>query len=56
MWVVERSDSQHRSSWATRRDAEHYIGVLGVKMPLAHFRFDIVLSNGEHITASMMPG
>lgn len=55
MWVVQRSDSQHRSSWATRRDAKHYIGCLGAAMRLPNCCFDITLANGEHITASMMP-
>lgn len=56
MWVVERSDCKHHSAWATRRDAEGYIGALGLKLPIARYRFDVTLDTGEHITASMMPG
>lgn len=56
MWVVQRSDSGHHSSWATRGDAKHYIGSLGVTVPIARYHFDIRLADGEHITVSMMPG
>ena len=55
MWAVQRSDSRHSSSWATRGDARHYIGSLGVTARIARCRFDVRLANGDHITASMMP-
>jgi hypothetical protein len=54
MWVVERSDSQHRSAWATGRDAKHYISCLGLVSPIAPYIFDVWLSSGKHITASMV--
>lgn len=54
MWVVQRSDSEHRTSWASRRDAKHYIGCLGATRPIARCRFDVTLAGGEHITASIM--
>ena len=54
MWVVERSDSGHRSAWATGRDAKHYIRCLGMVSPIAPYTFDVCLSSGEHIVASMI--
>ena len=53
MWMVQRSDCAHRSSWATGRDAKHYISCLGVVSPIGPYVFDVSLSSGEHITALM---
>lgn len=54
MWVVERSDSVHRSEWATGRDAKHYIRCLGMASRVAPYTFDVRLMSGEHIVAAMI--
>lgn len=54
MWIVERSDSNHRSAWATGRDAKHYIRCLGLANRVAPYTFDVCLSSGEHIVASLI--
>lgn len=54
MWVVERSDSSHRSMWTTRRDAKHYISYLGPVARMGPSIFDIQLPTGSHITASIV--
>jgi hypothetical protein len=54
MWVVQRSDGGHRTSWASGRDAKRYISCLGVVAKIAPYKFDVSLPTGEHVTASMM--
>ncbi len=54
MWIVERSDSSHRSTWATGHDAKHYIRCLGMVSPISPYMFDVCLSSGDHIVASMI--
>jgi hypothetical protein len=54
MWLVERSDSGHRSSWATGQDAKHYIACLGRVVPIAPFTFEVWLPTGGRITAAMI--
>jgi hypothetical protein len=51
MWIVERSDSRHCSTRATRRDARHYLTYLGMTVQTAPGVFDIHLPPGNHVTA-----
>ena len=53
MWVVERSDTGHCTSWATGRDAKHYIACLGTVAPVAPYLFDVWLDSGVRIRAAM---
>jgi hypothetical protein len=54
MWVVQRSDIDHRSRWATGRDAKRYIGCLGRVVAITSDTFDVRLPSGEHVTAKMV--
>ena len=56
MWIVERSDSAHRSPWATRHDAKHYIRCLGRVVPRTAHTYDVRLPSGECVTATMVRG
>jgi hypothetical protein len=56
MWIVERSDTGFRSRWATGGDAKRYIGCLGRAVPIAQYTFDVYLSSGERLTATMVRG
>jgi hypothetical protein len=54
MWLVERSDIDYRSRWATGHDAKHYIGCLGHVAPITSYTFDVRLPSDEHVTAKMV--
>jgi hypothetical protein len=56
MWIVQRSDTGHRSPWATDRDAKRYIGCLGRVVPITSHTFRVYLNSGEQLTATIVRG
>jgi hypothetical protein len=54
MWIVERSDIDYRSPWASRRDAKCYIRRLGLAVRITSNDFDVCLPTGKHVTATLM--
>jgi hypothetical protein len=55
MWIVLRSDAK-QSIWPGRRDALHYLSVVGVTAAFSRHKYDVVLPDGQHITAQVVRG